>query len=259
MKKVYFEFAGISFLWLAMPALINLMQSKKYFEMSESSLVIAGYIFAGLVSLLVHLGLNARHERLYQYKRNVSWRKIALAFIVYLFLVVGLIIMSPQTQLKTPYLIKIVITNIAVIGLIEELIFRGILLNKALILWKNKYAAFLTVSTVFSGAHILFMIANDVSTPTLIFIKLISSFALSLFLCWAYLKSKSLLLCIIFHAGQNIIANLAFINPTIGLIFFALGYVLIFITIKKSNKVIKQKQVSANKKRIAGGYHENIH
>jgi membrane protease YdiL (CAAX protease family) len=248
MKKSYFELVCISALWLGIPVLINAMKSREILDLSESILVIAGYIFGGLISLLAHLGLNGRQERVYQCGGNVSWQKITCAFLTYLFLIIGLIILSPQTQLKAPYLIKIVVTNFAVIGLIEELIFRGVLLNKALLLMKNKYVAIIAVSTVFSGAHLMFMIAADENTLSLMFMKFASSFILSLFLCWEYLKSKSLVICIIFHAGQNIIANLAFINPTLGLTFFALGYLLIFIIInRRSNITVKSKNIEPSK------------
>jgi len=131
-----------------------------------------------------------------------------------------------------------------IIGFVEELVFRGILFGQSIKIWKKKYIAVLINSVLFSSSHLIFMISFDITSPTSVIIKMVSSLILSVAMCEIYLRSKSVLLCIIFHSGQNIIANLGFLYPALGMILYILGYVIIILAIYKLRR--KEANVSRN-------------
>lgn len=256
MRKRACELVGIYSLWMIIPLAIVILKKQMFVVVPDTCMIIVLYIIGSCFAVLIHGILNSPNERFYNEKSVITWRVIVLAIGIYAALILAFVMFTPCVQINTAYLLKIVMINILVIGSAEELVYRGILFRQSLKLCKKKYVAVITNSVLFAVTHMAFMISNEGISSAFIAVKLGASFILATAMCIIYVQSKSILLCTIFHSGQNILANLGLLNPELGLIIFTVGYAFIcHMTCKLylSKKKLSEVKQSFQKNQTIGG------
>ena len=121
------------------------------------------------------------------------------------------------------------------VAIVEEITFRRILIASISQL-SNQVILIITVSAVlFTIPHIInyiesFSNIHDINTIILL-VKIAYLLILGIILAFIYIQQKNILPCILIHSGQNILAQLLYIDERKGLLLHFSAMVLVCITI----------------------------
>ncbi|MBZ9608192.1 CPBP family intramembrane metalloprotease [Clostridium estertheticum] len=186
-KVVLFYILAIilTFLLLEIPIIDNIYLKDKY--VAEIMLNIILLVF---VSLLVFRGNNAMKNDLVSCIKEISYKKIARLYLlnIGLYIGVGLILLVGTHVTATGLTLSYLIFGVTTAPIIEELFFRGVLLNK-LKFKTGIRLAILISATIFAIVHF------D--------LNFIGRFFMGVLSALLYIETKNIVNCIIFHMLYN--------------------------------------------------------
>ncbi|MBU3187392.1 CPBP family intramembrane glutamic endopeptidase [Clostridium estertheticum] len=175
----------LTFLLLQIPVINNIYLKDKY--VAEIMLSIILLVFVGL---MVFRGNNTMKTDLVSCIKRISYKKIARLYIlnIGLYIGVGLILLvGTHATAKGPTLIYL-ISGVTTAPIIEELFFRGLLLNKLKFKTGIRFAILIS-ATIFAILHF------D--------LNFIGRFFMGVLSALLYIETKNIVNCIIFHMLCN--------------------------------------------------------
>lgn len=149
-------------------------------------------------NLLSYLGL--RHD----FKKGLKWAgSVSLVFIFY-FVILNLIVLKNKIDFQMS--LNEWLNTILLVGIIEEIVFRGFLLRKLMDSYKFWIANIIT-ALLFASIHFPIWFYKGLSFPYLLS-STITAFVLGIIFGFVYKKSNSLWSAIIIHSLYNLLVSL---------------------------------------------------
>ena len=135
---------------------------------------------------------------------RVKWLRFLPVFAVFaLYIIVGAYLHNGEIKIHPNFKPLSLVGAVLFVGITEEVVFRGFLLN-ALLKKTNQWAAISVTALLFLVIHFPIWISTGVFAETILSGGFVSIIALSVVFSWAFIKSKSLAVPILLHMFWNL-------------------------------------------------------
>ena len=194
------------------------------------------YLLCFLFTILTFFLIYGRRKRLF-IEKTISRKDLkttGIVIAIYISLISILLIPSGY-NFEIRYLFSVFIVNSLMVAIVEEVTFRRILIT-SISQFSSRPILIIAVSAVlFTIPHIVnyiesFSNIHDINTIILL-VKVAYLLILGIILAFIYIQQKNILTCIIIHCGQNILAQLLYIDERKGLLLHFLAVVLVCMSI----------------------------
>lgn len=138
------------------------------------------------------------------YNTKIDWKKwttLALAMILYL--LIGSYFQYRNLEVRSSFKLITVINSVLFVGITEELVFRGLILN-ALLIKFNKWLAIVISSVLFLMIHFPVWIQTNTFSANLLSGSFIQVFILGVIFSLSFIKSRNIFVPIILHMVWNL-------------------------------------------------------
>jgi len=239
MRKQYcsiiVQIALILLVWILVPILYDFTIDKWYFILPEAIVndiliierEVVIYLICGLLIGFVFIKSYGLSVNLYKNKIEIKKIKLICAVIIVYSILICMSIICGEYNFENLYVVRAIIINVLVIALTEEFSFRRIVITQLDRAIKNQNVTILISAVLFAAVHIVvyclqFYEWTEINTNILL-LKSIYLLIMGGMLGIIYIKSKSLILCIIVHGCQNVLAEFLYIDEISSIVLYFLG------------------------------------
>jgi len=140
----------------------------------------------------------------YLFQNKIKWKKwIILLLVMVLYLILGSYFQYGDLKIRETFQIISIINSVLFVGITEEMVFRGLILN-TLLTKVNKWGALILSSILFVVIHFPTWIYTGTLVANLISGGFIQVFILSLIFGYSFIKSKNIFVPIVLHMVWNL-------------------------------------------------------
>ena len=192
------------------------------------------YLLCFLAILILFCGFHGVKENLFHERRLrcLEIKQSLLILLTYCVLVI-ISIHIYKVEFEADYLARLIFVNLAIVALSKEISFRRLVLCQLLSLRiKNAYAILLC-GAIFMAVHILVYLYQFESWSNInlaiLLIKIGCLLIMGILLSVVYLQYRNIIPAVLIHGGQNIIAQLIYMDERKGLVLYAIGFIVAVI------------------------------
>lgn len=138
------------------------------------------------------------------YKTRINWKRlVTLVLIIILYLLVGSYIQYGNIEVRDSFKLIDVINSVLFVGITEELVFRGLILNTLLIKF-NRWLSIGVSSILFLMIHFPVWIQTNTFLANLLSGGFIQVFILGIIFSISFIKSRNIFVPIVLHMIWNL-------------------------------------------------------